>query len=236
MRRTPQIVLVIVATVLLVVFLALWYQTARTAPALAWAADLPANARVERGHLRVVKVSANREFPVLSDPGQVLGHYTTRPILSGGLVIPPDVAPSLPPGRHVFPNGAVLPRGTDGYGFPLGRPLAASLGAGDLVDVYLVVPGEEVMYLLLQKFPVLYRLEDPPVAALALEPEQVAVVEGMMSKALEQARQAEDGDESPPPYYLVLPTQGENPDRQPLAAFPFKPDDPAILAAPTPAP
>jgi hypothetical protein len=233
MRRTPQIVLVIAATVLLVVFLALWYQTARTAPALAWAADLPANTRVERGHLRVVKVSANREFPTLSDPGQVLGHYTTRPVLGGGLVIPPDVAPSLPPGRHVFPNGALLPQGTDGYGFPLARPLAASLGAGDLVDVYLVVPGEELMYLLLQKFPVLYRLEEPPVAALALEPGQVAVVEGMMSKALEQA---EAGDESPPPYYLVLPTQGENPDRPPLAAFPFKPDDPAILAAPTPAP
>ena len=111
MRQTTRVVLTIVATALLVVFLVLWYRTARTEPALAWAADLPPNTRVERGHLRVVEVSRNHDFPVLTDPGQVLGHYTTRSILAGGLVIPADVAPHLPPERHVFPNGAVLPRG-----------------------------------------------------------------------------------------------------------------------------
>ena len=38
------------------------------------------------------------------------------------------------------------------------------------------------------------------------------------------------GEEVEPPYYLVLPTQGENPDREPLTAFPFEPADPAILS------
>jgi len=255
MRRTTRAILTIVATALLGVFLVLWYRTAQTEPALSWVADLPPNTRVERAHLRVVEVSRNRDFPALSEPGQVLGHYTTRATFVGGLVIPADVAPQLPSERHVFPNGAVLPKGADGYGFPLTQPLAASLRPGDLVDVYLVVPGEELMYLLLQKFPILYKLEDPPVAALALEPEQVAAVEGMMAKAgVGDDLQGEaegvgrsgtigpgagrggSGEDVPEPYYLVLPTQGENPDRQPLAAFPFEPDDPAILAAPTPGP
>jgi hypothetical protein len=233
--RTTQIILIFGATALLGVFLVLWYQTARTDAVLAWAEDLPAHTRVERGHLRVVKVGVDHDFPVLDDPGRVVGYYTTRPITGRGLVAPTDVSQSLPPQRHVFPNGQMLPQGTDGYGFPLVRqahdavsqPLAASLLPGDLVDVYLVVPGEELMYLLLQEFPILYRLEDPPVAALALTPEQVAVVEGMMAKA--GSGEVESG-EVEPPYYLVLPTQGDNPDREPLAAFPFEPADPSVLA------
>jgi hypothetical protein len=230
--RTTQIVLILGATALLGVFLALWYQTARTDAVLAWAEDLPAHTRVEREHLRVVKVSANREYPVLGDPQLVVGYYTTRPITGRGLVVSSDVSQSLPPQRHVFPNGQMLPQGADGYGFPLSQPLAASLLPGDLVDVYLVVPREELMYLLLQKFPILYRLEEPPVAALALIPEQVAVVEGMMAKVGGgESGNGEVGDEEvEPPYYLVLPTQGENSDREPLTAFPFEPEDPAILA------
>jgi hypothetical protein len=230
--RTTQLILIFGATALLGVFLVLWYQTARTDAVLAWAEDLPAHTRVERGHLRVVKVGADHDFPVLDDPGRVVGYYTTRPITGRGLVLPTDVAQSLPSQRHVFPNGEMLPPGADGYGFPLSQPLATSLLPGDLVDVYLVVPGEELMYLLLQEFPILYRLEEPPVAALALTPEQVAVVEGMMAKA--GSGDVGNGEvedrEVEPPYYLVLPTQGENPDREPLAAFPFEPADPSVLA------
>ena len=103
--RTTQIVLILGATALLGVFLALWYQTARTDAVLAWADDLPAHTRVEREHLRVVKVSANRDYPVLGDPGRVVGYYTTRSITGQGLVVPTDVSQSLPPQRHVFPNG-----------------------------------------------------------------------------------------------------------------------------------
>ncbi len=236
--RTTQIVLILGATALLGVFLVLWYQTARTEAVLAWAEDLPAHTRREREPLRVAKVSSHREYPVLGDPERVVGYYTTRPITGRGLVVPSDVAPSLPPQRHVFPNGSLLPPGTDGYGFPLVRqahdavsqPLAATLLPGDLVDVFLVVPGEELMYLLLQEFPILYRLQEPPVAALALTPEQVAVVEGMMAKVGSGEPQSPEREEVEPPYYLVLPAQGANPDREPLTAFPFEPADPAILA------
>ncbi len=233
MRRTPQIILILTATIMFGVFLVLWYQTARTEAVLAWAKDLPSHTRVEREHLRVVKVSTNREFPVLVNPERAVGYYTTRPIVGRGLVTSSDVTQSLPPQRHVFPNGSLLPQGTDGYGFSLSQPLAASLLPDDLVDVYLVVPGEELMYLLLQKFPILHKIEDPPVAVLALGPEQVAVVEGMMSKVKngEPANQSgAEEDEVEPPYYLVLPTQGENPNREPLEAFPFEPSDPSILS------
>ena len=242
MRKSVRIILIVIATGVFATFLTLWYQTAQTEPALAWARPLPPNTQVEKGDVKVVQVSQKRDFPVMADAAQVVGNYTTRRVTGEGLVVPSDVTPQLPPDRFVFDNGSVLPEGTNAYGFTLDRPLAALLQPGNKVDVYLVVPGEELMYLLLQKQPVLYTLMDDPVAALALDPAQVSVVEGMMSKVLEQRRQQleqERNDEDievPEPYYLLLPTQGENADREPLSVYPFIPDNPAIMGAPTPVP
>lgn len=242
MRKSVRIILIVIATGVFATFLALWYQTAQTEPALAWARPLPPNTQVQKEDVKIVQVTQKRDFPVLSDAAQVVGNYTTRRVTGEGLVVPSDVTPQLPPDRFVFDNGNVLPEGTNAYGFTLGRPLDALLKPGDKVDVYLVVPGEELMYLLLQKQPILYTLVEEPVAALALEPAQVAVVEGMMSKVLEQRRQqleqekADEDIEIPEPYYLLLATQGENADREPLSAYPFIPDNPAIMGAPTPTP
>jgi hypothetical protein len=189
---------------------------------------LPQYHRISANDLEEVMVPRNLGIAFISDPGQLVGHYTTEAVVAGAPLVAGMVVREMPDGRRLF-EGGLLPENTEAVMIDLPGNAASQMKPSDLINLYAFVAEggapfcleSGYAYLVAQKIRMLEHVGGTSYL-VALTPEQVAVYTNLL-----QSRPAREADLS----FLASITQAANEDKPTLSSYELSPSQPEQLEA-----
>lgn len=171
----------VVLTVLLVAIAGLvgtLVITRRTTRVYVLAETLPRYRQLEERHLelRTISRTAAEEIDAITDPQHAVGRYLTAPGQRGTVLHPGLLLDELPCDRVFTATGRCIPPGREAVLVPVPATIGGMVQNQDLVNVWALYTDRGELQILLQKVPPLGLVGNGQKLALALTPDELALL------------------------------------------------------------